>query len=596
MKKLRAANFTQAIGRPFNLLRGLDFIDYQENKSVENARMLHEALVDVALIPASEYAMHGDYVGLDFGIACIGESRRLILYSREELYRVHTIYVYENCVTSAMLLKLLLDEYWKIGPKIVRRKHEMTPDELKDNEALLMLQDPTNFKDYPDFMLQEDLIKVWHNWTGLPFVFAFWAARPGSLSVEQARALNEVFHICLKAKNIAIAEHAEKDLPYQYLSEAGNDPYFFLHMDESMLEGLRYFYKLCAQKNLMPITEYRSASFAIGSQNKMAAAERFSIDRILDDTLNGERLSIAHGLRLANEASLSDLGMAADLMRQRLYSERSAYLLMAVNETELDELSVLCQRIKHRAQEGVSQIILYPETAQYQRSLAFYEHALSTIRNNCDVWIEGFGPTQLLALAKKEKISFHDLVARLVAAGLDIVPSWGGEYLIDDDMRERKLKHDSGDWIRAVQWVQRFGAKACCSLDISRVRSWDEVLMHLYRLRSLQDLTAGFWQFCVWPAFNNKVKGIPGAELHLRSVALARLFLDNIAGVYEVRMSDSDTIGTLGLWFGANAAHIMIDGEAAVDIEKVRATFKGLSARGMDFRADTLGDSPISFH
>ena len=64
---LRASGIPQLAGVPYKLLAGLDFVSYEESSPTENARKLNEREVDLALIPAVDYALHGGYVGLEFG-------------------------------------------------------------------------------------------------------------------------------------------------------------------------------------------------------------------------------------------------------------------------------------------------------------------------------------------------------------------------------------------------------------------------------------------------------------------------------------------------------------------------------------------------
>ncbi len=141
--------------------------------------------LDVSVISAVESARHGkDLVLLpELAISCDGPVRSVLLFSKLEVGRLggRTILVSASSRTSVALLELLCRDVWKIRPRFAEARAEA--DDLEHlaglpHDALLVIGDPALLLSargtYPRCV---DLGAEWKRWTGLPFVFAVWAAR-----------------------------------------------------------------------------------------------------------------------------------------------------------------------------------------------------------------------------------------------------------------------------------------------------------------------------------------------------------------------------------------------------------------------------------
>jgi len=141
--------------------------------------------LDVSVISAIEYARHArDLVLLpDLAISCDGPVRSVALFSRLPVARLdgRTVLVSASSRTSAALLDLLCRHVWHVRPQQAQARTEATdlgtlaglPHDavLVIGDAALLLAEQGI---YPH---RYDLGAEWHRWTGLPFVFAVWAAR-----------------------------------------------------------------------------------------------------------------------------------------------------------------------------------------------------------------------------------------------------------------------------------------------------------------------------------------------------------------------------------------------------------------------------------
>jgi chorismate dehydratase len=140
------------------------------------AERLHAGEIDLGMIPSIEYA-RGDYAVVPgVAIASRGPVRSVRLLLRRPLEQVRRVALDRSSRASQALLKVLLRERLGRAPEYV----EMPPDPatmLASADAALLIGDPALYLDLPGEAL--DLGQEWTRVTSLPFVYAFWAGRPG---------------------------------------------------------------------------------------------------------------------------------------------------------------------------------------------------------------------------------------------------------------------------------------------------------------------------------------------------------------------------------------------------------------------------------
>jgi len=141
--------------------------------------------LDVSVISAVEYARHAKDLLLLPGLAisCDGPVRSVALFSKRPVGQLdaRTVLLSASSRTSVALLELLCRDVWKIAPKLAEARAEAQDlDALAalPHEAVLVIGDAALALAargaYPH---RYDLGDEWKQWTGLPFVFAVWAAR-----------------------------------------------------------------------------------------------------------------------------------------------------------------------------------------------------------------------------------------------------------------------------------------------------------------------------------------------------------------------------------------------------------------------------------
>lgn len=141
--------------------------------------------LDVSVISAIEYARHAkDLVLLpELAISCDGPVRSVALFSRRTVGQLdgRTVLLSASSRTSVALLELLCRDVWHIKPKCAEARAEAQDLELLaglPHEAVLVIGDAAlQLAAAGAYPHRYDLGEEWKRWTGLPFVFAVWAAR-----------------------------------------------------------------------------------------------------------------------------------------------------------------------------------------------------------------------------------------------------------------------------------------------------------------------------------------------------------------------------------------------------------------------------------
>jgi len=301
-------------------------------------------------------------------------------------------------------------------------------------------------------------------------------------------------------------------------------------------------------------------------------------DAIEKKVLAGERLTREEGIALLRDADLLELGMLADAVRQRLHPEGLVTYIIDRNinytnvctaqcafcafyrdlpskEGYLLSKEQLAAKIEETLALGGNQILLqgglHPDLG-----IEYYEELFRWIKGSYPIWIHGLSPAEVKHIEKVSSLSTEEALRRLVAAGLDSIPGGGAEILSD---RVRQVigiaKGTTAEWLSVMETAHRLGMKTTATMMFGHVETLEERVEHLLHLRDLQDRTRGFTAFIGW-TFQPTHTAMAGDELtsfqYLRTLAVARVMLDNFPNVQASWVTQGGKIGQVSLRFGAN--------------------------------------------
>ena len=135
--------------------------------------------LDVALIPVIEYFRAGSYsIVSDISIATRGPVLSVTLFSRVPWPEIRRVALDVGSRTSAALTQILLRKRYGVHPEVLPLPLDRDAEDV-DADAVLLIGDRAMRACLPGFAHAYDLGQEWYDWTGLPFVYAVWAVRPG---------------------------------------------------------------------------------------------------------------------------------------------------------------------------------------------------------------------------------------------------------------------------------------------------------------------------------------------------------------------------------------------------------------------------------
>ena len=171
--------------------------------------------------------------------------------------------------------------------------------------------------------------------------------------------------------------------------------------------------------------------------------------------------------------------------------------------------------------------------------------------------LHALSPPEVIHLTRMSRLTVAQVIDRLVTAGLDSIPGGGAEILVD---RVRKLlncynKATADEWLDVMRHAHRAGLRTTATMMYGHVERVEERLEHMFRLRELQDEMGGFTAFITWSyqPEHTELGGFEATGLeYLRTLAIARIVLDNFDNLQASWVTQGGKVGQLSLAFGAN--------------------------------------------
>jgi cyclic dehypoxanthinyl futalosine synthase len=189
----------------------------------------------------------------------------------------------------------------------------------------------------------------------------------------------------------------------------------------------------------------------------------------------------------------------------------------------------------------------------------YYETLLRSLKQKYpQVHLHCFSAPEILCIAEVSGLSVRDTIARLQDAGLDSIPG-GGAEILDDEIRARisRLKCTSDEWENMHRAAHSLGMRTTATMMFGCGEEPRHRANHLARVRRIQEETGGFTSFIPWifaPENTPLGKKVPEATAvdYLKTLAISRLFLDNIDHIQSSWLTPGIKVCQVGLQFGAD--------------------------------------------
>jgi chorismate dehydratase len=224
---------------------------------------------DIGLVPVAAYATTPSLVVVPgCTVAALDRVRSIILVVRppQGVSAVRTIAADTSSLTSYAYTRILFDIFWKVPAVFIPHEPDLE-SMLAVADAVLLIGDPAllALEDREaralrtgERLLYLDLAHEWHSFTGLPWVSAFWAVRPGALE-ETGISASKLIEDLQTSRDHGL-EHIE-DLADEWstrIAVPAETIRFYLSknihyiLDEACLRGLHQFYRYAAECGALP--------------------------------------------------------------------------------------------------------------------------------------------------------------------------------------------------------------------------------------------------------------------------------------------------------------------------------------------------------
>ena len=289
------------------------------------------------------------------------------------------------------------------------------------------------------------------------------------------------------------------------------------------------------------------------------------------------RINFDEGVELLTNGDLLELGQTADKIRHEKFGDVVTFIIdRNINYTNICKNECkfcafwrrknhkgayvlsheeILKKVRETVEAGGTQVMiqggLNPDLP-----LSYYEEMLRGIKKNFDVTIHSFTATEILHFAQMEGLTILDTLKRLQEAGLDSLPGGGAEILVDDVRRKispKKIMTD--DWLKVMRLAHSIGMKTTATMVIGFGETYRQRIEHMEKIRRLQEETGGFRAFITW-TYQPKNTALGGEKInswdYMKTLAVTRIFLDNIEHIQGSWVTQGEKIGQLTLAFGAD--------------------------------------------
>jgi aminodeoxyfutalosine synthase len=303
------------------------------------------------------------------------------------------------------------------------------------------------------------------------------------------------------------------------------------------------------------------------------------IDRVQKKLAEGTRLTPQDALELYAENDVLEIGRLASEVNRRKNQGIVYYNVNRhINPTNICVLSCkFCAYSRKPGEEGgyaysIPEMVEKATEAVKQGAtevhmvgglhprwnLNTYLDMIRAIREaHPSLHIKAFTVVELDWMARKARLPISEVLERLVEAGLNSLPG-GGAEIFHPEIRDRicDTKVSAEDWLGTHKLAHQRGLKSNATMLYGHIEKPFHRVDHMLRLRTLQDETKGFNAFIplAFQPFQNEM-GIERYTLGLddvRTIAIARLFLDNFQHIKTYWIMLGQDVAQLGLEFGAN--------------------------------------------
>ncbi|MBB5341855.1 radical SAM protein [Tunturiibacter gelidoferens] len=282
---------------------------------------------------------------------------------------------------------------------------------------------------------------------------------------------------------------------------------------------------------------------------------------------------------------LIGIGMEADAIRRRLHPEgvvsyaidgRVTYTKSATGAG----FDLLCNQISNIVAMGGHGVMLQGEVTP-ALTISWFDGLFRSIKKRFPaIWLHSLSAGEILSIAEQTGATVEDTIARLQDAGLDSIPGDDAGILDDAVQQGTRTKWPTADWLAVHRAAHKLGMQTTATMTFGCGETMEHRINHLEAVRGLQEETSGFASFTPW-AFAPKASSMQGFEEataveYLKTLAISRMYLDNIENVQSNLETQGLKVLQVGLRFGGNdvGSVMLAEGANAATEEQLRQVIR----------------------
>ncbi|SEN57196.1 aminofutalosine synthase MqnE [Lihuaxuella thermophila] len=303
---------------------------------------------------------------------------------------------------------------------------------------------------------------------------------------------------------------------------------------------------------------------------------------IAEKVRQGERLTLEDGLALYHSPDLITIAQLANEVNLQKNGDRVYFIQnMYINPTNVCEAKCafcgfrrdpdeegaytmsedeLLEYVGSRFTEGIREFHIvggHNHTVPFD----YYLNTISTLKKHYpNVTIKAYTAAEIEFFSRITGRSMEEILKELIDAGLDTLPGGGAEILTERyRLKMSPDKASTDQWLEAHRIAHNLGLKTHATMLYGSIETLEERLIHMIRVRELQDETGGFMVFiplAMQPrSVNASIKRRTSAMDDMRTIAISRLMLDNFPHIKAYFINIGTQLAQLSTHFGASDLH-----------------------------------------
>jgi aminodeoxyfutalosine synthase len=298
------------------------------------------------------------------------------------------------------------------------------------------------------------------------------------------------------------------------------------------------------------------------------------LDAVEERAGRGERLGREDALALFGVRDVIRLGRIADEAKRRRWGDRAHFVInRQINPSNICVLSCrFCDFATKRGRPNAYEMTLEQIVQQCSAELheihivgglhpdwpwAHYLEMFRAIKRAFpQIQIKAWTAVEIDFFSKKFRLPVEEVLRQLQAEGLAALPGGGAEVFSE---RVRKalfpFKIGAPRWLEIHRIAHRLGIRTNATLLYGHMETHEERVDHMLKLRDLQEETGGFMSFIPLAYQPGKTQVVPrqaSALEDVKTIAIARLLLDNIPHIKAYWVTMGEDVASIALHFGAD--------------------------------------------